>query len=410
MRVMEPDSLCMFQMLFADPDQASAWLLSQHGIFEHDVQEYISKKRSNGDDKEHAGSGYLAKYAVDLTQAARDGKIDPLIGRKAEVERITQVMSRRKSSSCVLVGDAGCGKSAIVEGLALNIAIGDVPKSLENKTIYAVDLTSMVAGTKYRGEFEERLNELIKEVAGNEDVIMFIDELHTIVGAGSSEGSMDCSNILKPYLSRGELRVIGATTYDEYKNKIEKDKALCRRFKKIDVREPSADETFQILQGLRKKYEDYHGIKYSDDVLRHVVDLSGRYVIGKFFPDKAIDVIDEIGAKYRSGLKEGTEATMEDVEAVICSMANLPSISVKSDDKSRLKDLGDRIKTNLFGQDEVVDKVCRQVRMAKAGLSNPGKPLVFCLQGPTGCITGDTRIKIRKIADGKTPVKTILDK
>ena len=278
-----------------------------------------------------------------------------------------------------------CGKTAIVEGIALKIANGEAPKSLLDKTIYALDVASMVAGTKFRGEFEDRLENVIKEVANNENAILFIDELHTIVGAGSSEGAMDASNILKPYLSRGQIRVIGATTYDEYKNKIEKDKALCRRFKKIDLAEPSKDETLEILKGLRPKYEEFHGIKYSDDILKLVVDLSARYVIGKFFPDKAIDVIDELGAKYRSGIKDGNEATKEDVEEVICSMANIPKISVEDDDKTRLKTLGDRIKSNLYGQDESVDKVVRQVKMASAGLSNQGKPLgVFMLAGPTG--------------------------
>lgn len=283
-----------------------------------------------------------------------------------------------------------CGKSAVVEGLALKIANDDVPKSLVGKTIYALDLASMVAGTKFRGEFEDRLENTIKEVVANENVILFIDELHTIVGAGSSEGSMDSANILKPYISRGQLKIIGATTYDEYKNKIEKDKALCRRFKKIDLAEPSKDETFQILQGLRPKYEEFHGIKFSDDVLQHAVNLSAKYIVGKFFPDKAIDVIDEVGAKYHSGIKDGKEATVEDVEEVICSMANIPKISVEADDKTKLKTLGDRIKTNLFGQDEIVDKIVRQVRMQRAGLCNIGKPLSFIELGSTG--TGKTEL------------------
>ena len=410
MRVMEPDSLCLLQMLMVDKEQATAYFMSKHGIYESDVFAYLSDMRKNGMDGTEAGNARVSKYAVDLTQMARDGKIDPLIGRQKEIQRITQVLARRRGSNICLVGEAGVGKSAVVEGLALNIVIGDVPESLQDKKVYCLDLTSMVAGTKYRGEFEERLEEFLKSVAGKEDIILFIDELHTIVGAGSSEGSMDCSNILKPYLSRGELHVIGATTYDEYKNKIEKDKALCRRFKKLDIAEPSKEETVGILKGLRKKYEDYHHIKYSDEILESIVDLTSRYVIGKFFPDKAIDVMDEIGAKYRSGLAKGDAATQADVEAVICSMANLPSISVKADDKDRLRDLGDRMKTNLFGQDDIVDKVCRQIRMAKAGLSNPGKPLVLFLTGTTGCVTGDTKIKVRKIADGKTPVKTVLDK
>ena len=295
--------------------------------------------------------------------------------------------------------------------MALKIANGEVPDSLKNKRIYELDITSMVAGTKFRGEFEERLEKTIKELAGDEDAILFIDELHTIVGAGSGEGSLDSANILKPYLSRGELHIIGATTYDEYKNKIEKDKALCRRFKKIDLSEPSKEETFQILQGLREKYEEYHGVKFPDEVLKYVVELSGRYIIGKCYPDKAIDVLDEIGARYRSGLQKGEVSTKKDVEDVICCIANIPKITVETDDKEKMRTLGDRIKGNLFGQDEIVDSMVKQIRMAKAGLCNQNHPLgSYVLLGPTGCVTGDTKIRIRKIGNGLTPIKTVIDK
>lgn len=384
-RSIEPDSLCLFLMLMDDDkDQATSYLLAQHGIYKDDVREYIKKYRK----KPGAGMKLenLARFSVNLSQMAKDGKIDPLIGREKEIERITEIFAKKRGSCPILCGEAGTGKSAVVEGLALKINEGKVPKSLTNKVVYALDLAGMVAGTKYRGEFEDRLESVIKEVAGNENVILFIDEMHTIVGAGASEGAMDASNILKPYLSRGQIKIIGATTYDEYKNKIEKDKALARRFKKIDIMEPSKDETFQILQGLRPRYEEHHGITFEDDVLKSAVDLSARYLIGKFFPDKAIDVIDEVGAKYSSGLRKGKKATLKDVEEVICAMANIPKISVDSDDKALLRTLGDRIKTNLYGQDEIVDQIVRQVKMAKVGLANKGKPMgVFMLAGQTGC-------------------------
>jgi ATP-dependent Clp protease ATP-binding subunit ClpA len=386
MRSIDPDSLCVFIMLFNDKEQACTYFLHKHGIEEDDVQEYVRNLRSNSSNGGNVSKQYLSKYAIDLTEFARDGKIDPLIGREKEVERVTQILAKKRSSCPVLVGNAGTGKSAVVEGLALKIANDDVPSSLLGKTIYGLDLTSMLAGTKFRGEFEERLEKTIKEASEDPNAIVFIDELHTIVGAGAGEGSMDSANILKPYLSRGQLHVIGATTYDEYKNKIEKDKALCRRFKKIDLAEPSQEETIQIIKGLRSKYEEFHGIKFSDEVIEHAVKLSGRYIIGRFFPDKAVDVIDEVGAKYHSGLKKGKKATLKDVEDVICSMANIDKLSVESDDKEKLRTLGERIKDNLYGQDEIVDKLVRQVRMSKAGLANVGKPLMAALCiGGTGC-------------------------
>lgn len=386
LRSMSPDSLCVFIMLFNDKDHACSYFLHKHGIEENEVQDYVRNLRSNSSNGGNLNNQYLSKYALNLTEYAREGKVDPLIGREKEIERVTQVLAKKRSSCPVLVGNAGTGKSAVVEGLALKIANDDVPSSLIGKTIYGLDLTSMLAGTKFRGEFEDRLEKTIKEASEDPNAIVFIDELHTIVGAGAGEGSMDSANILKPYLSRGQIRVIGATTYDEYKNKIEKDKALCRRFKKIDLAEPSQDETIQIIKGLRSKYEEFHGIKFSDEVIEHAVKLSGRYIIGRFFPDKAVDVIDEVGAKYHSGLKKGKKATLKDVEDVICSMANIDKLSVESDDKEKLRTLGDRIKDNLYGQDEIVDKLVRQVRMSKAGLANVGKPLMAALCiGGTGC-------------------------
>lgn len=275
------------------------------------------------------------------------------------------------------IASHNCGKSAIVEGLALRIVNGNVPDSLKDKEIYALDLPGMLAGTKFRGEFEERLQNAIKDVMANPNVILFIDEIHNICGAGgNSDGGMDASNIIKPYLSRGEIRCIGATTYEEYKKHIEKDKAFCRRFKKIDIDEPNEEETFKILLGLKNKYEEFHGVKFSEDILQYIVKLSGRYILDKAFPDKAIDIMDEIGAKYHSGLVKGDTVQKTDVEAVICSIANIPEITADDNEKDKLQYLGEKIKENLYGQDEVIDKIVKQIRMSKAGISNKGKPIL----------------------------------
>lgn len=387
MRATNPTSLHAFLMLFGDKTSASESILSDHGIFEKNVMEYIHNFEKGEFDAFDEDRPNLSKYAIELVNLAKNGKIDPLIGREREVNRIIQILSRKKSNNAILVGEAGVGKSSIAEGLALRIANNKVPKVLANKKIYALNVTTMLAGTKFRGEFEQRLEDTIKECAGADDVIVFIDEIHNICGAGgNSDGSMDASNILKPYLSRGELHIIGATTYDEYKKSIEKDKALARRFKKIDVLEPSADETYQILLGLKSKYEEFHGVQYPDDVLRYAVDLSAKYIVGKFFPDKAIDIVDEIGAKYHSGLKQADSVTKEDVEDVVSATANIAKLTVEQDDKEKLKNLGDAIKENLFGQDDVVDAIVKKVRMSKAGLANVGKPIgSFMFIGSSGC-------------------------
>ena len=382
MRSLEPDSLNIFSSLFLDKDQSCAFFLGKHGIYEENVQEYIREHRR--DDNDFLDDN-LSEYAVELVSIAKKGKIDPLIGREKEIERVVQVLAKKRSCNPIFVGESGTGKSAIVEGLALRIAEGKVPDSLKDKLLYAIDLTGMVAGAKYRGEFEKRLQDTIKEAIKNPNIILFIDELHTVCGAGSAEGTMDASNILKPYLSRGELRCIGATTYDEYKNSILKNKAFARRFKKIDVCEPNKEETLGILKGLKTRYEEFHGVSFPDDVLQYIVKLSGQYIFDKFFPDKAIDVMDEIGARYHSQIQTGDTATKIDVETVICSMANISKITVEMDDCEKLRSLGDRIKENLYGQNEIVDKIVRQVRMSKAGLASADRPLVFMGVGQSGC-------------------------
>jgi len=325
------------------------------------------------------------KYTIDMTDLAKKGKFDKLIGREAELQRIIQILHKKRASNVILCSNPGVGKTALVEGLASKIVSGEVPETLKNACVWSVDLGAMVAGTKLRGEFEERLKSTIERVLKNENVILFIDEIHNIVGAGSSEGTLDASNILKPYLTGNQIRCIGATTYDEYKKKILKDKAFARRFKKIDLNEPSKEETIQILKGLRESYQEFHGVAFSDEVIEEIVNLSDRFLLGQFFPDKAIEVMDEIGSQYSADLKEGKEVTIEDIEILIATMANIPSVSVNNNDKKVLKDLASNIKKELFGQDDIVDKVVRHIKLAKVGLTNKNKPLgTFGAIGSTG--------------------------
>lgn len=389
MRSIPPNSLNLFSNLFIEKDSnAAVFFLEGINVTEERVREYVTKKRNEGSD---VNSEFLSKYAINLNDIAKDGKIDPLIGRQKEIDRIVQILAKRRSNNPVICGENGVGKSAIVEGLALKIVNKEVPNSIKDKKIFVVDVAGMLAGTRYRGEFEERLQNLIKEVVKRTDIILFIDEIHNLVGAGSNDGTFDASNILKPYLSKGELHLIGATTYDEYKSKILKDKAFARRFKKVDCVEPSKEETFEIIKGLEKHYKEFHGISFSDEVLKYIIDLSDRFLHDRFFPDKAVDIMDELGAKYHSGLKQGTEATKEDVEDIIAGMANIPKISVESKEKDKLKNLASNIKENLFGQDEIVDKIVKQIHMSKAGLSNQNRPLcVDLLLGQTG--TGKTEL------------------
>lgn len=383
MRSNPPNSLNLFAGLFLEKEgNASIFFLTSVGITEEKVQEYIREKRKEKD--ENNENGFLAKYSVNLVQLAKDGKIDPLVGREKEVERVIQVLSKRRSNNPIICGENGTGKTAVVEGLALKIANGDVPTPMKNKIVYALDMAGMLAGARYRGEFEERLQNVIKEIIEKKNIILFIDEIHNVCGAGSNDGTFDASNILKPYLSKGELHCIGATTYDEYKTKILKDKAFARRFKKIDCIEPSKEETVKILMGLEKHYKSFHNVSFGEEIIKYIVDLSDRFLTDKFFPDKAVDIMDEIGAKYHSGIKQGTEATKEDVESVISSIANIPKISVEENEKDKLKNLANSVKSALFGQDEIVDKMVRQINMSKAGLANVGKPISALLCGPTG--------------------------
>ncbi|MBW2503053.1 MAG: ATP-dependent Clp protease ATP-binding subunit ClpA [Deltaproteobacteria bacterium] len=357
-------------------------------------QEQVDDERSEPDGKpKQSPSGKPAQkidpleaFTVNLLKRAKNGKIDPLVGRQAELERTIQVLCRRRKNNPVLVGEPGVGKTAIAEGLALRIAERSVPELLHTAELYALDMGSLLAGTKYRGDFEERLKAVVKALGKRPKAILVIDEIHTIVGAGAtSGGSLDAANILKPVLGAGELRCIGSTTYEEYQNLFEKDRALSRRFQKIDVIEPTVDETVDILKGLRSYYEDHHGVKYTDSALEAAARLSARHINFRKLPDKAIDVIDEAGARFRLFPRARSTIGVADVEAVVAGMARIPARKLARADRQKLKDLDRAIKRCVFGQDEPIDYLCQAIRRARAGLGQPEKPTgSFLFTGPTG--------------------------
>ncbi|MBI9100214.1 MAG: AAA family ATPase, partial [Spirochaetaceae bacterium] len=345
----------------------------------------------------------LDKYTTDLTQLAKEGKLEPLIGREDVIERTIQVLSRRLKNNPVHVGDPGVGKTAITEGLAQRIITGDVPAPLRDYSIFSLDMGSMLAGTKYRGDFEERMKLILAELEEMEKTILFIDEIHTIIGAGAvSGGSMDASNLLKPALVRGSIKCIGSTTYDEYKKHFEKDHALVRRFQKIDIPEPTIAEALQILKGLRSVYEQHHGVMYSDEALQSAVDLSAQYLNERRLPDKAIDVIDEAGAwKRLFSEKNGNtlipEITEKDIELVISKIAGIPEKSVSVSETDKLKKLELILQKEIFGQNNAVHAVVKAVKRSRAGFRNPDKPVAsFLFVGPTG--VGKTELA-RKLAE-----------
>ena len=328
-------------------------------------------------------------FLINLTNLASDGKIDELIGRKYETERIVQTLNRRRKNNPVLVGEPGVGKTAIVEGLALKIIRNEVPESLRNCEVLALDMGALIAGTTYRGEFEKRLKDVIESLIKKPGVILFIDEIHSVVGAGTCENStLDASNILKPALARGKLRCIGATTYDDYKKLTMKDRAFARRLQKIDVKEPSVEETEAIINGLLPEYEKYHGVVYDSNAVKTAVSLSHKYISDRFLPDKAIDIIDEAGAKNRvsdSGRKPVIGA--EDIEGIVSGMANIPAKTVETDERRKLKDMSENIRSMLYGQDEAVEKVVRAVKISRAGFGNGNRPVasfLFCGKSGVG--------------------------
>ncbi|HSR51620.1 MAG TPA: ATP-dependent Clp protease ATP-binding subunit ClpA [Acidobacteriota bacterium] len=371
-----------------------------HGLGKDGSEESFDESAAQLDEDEESeaeetvyGRGRRAQdpvktFTVDLVAKASEGLIDPLIGRHGELKRTVQVLCRRRKNNPIFVGDPGVGKTALVEGLARRIHEGRVPDLLKSATILALDLPALLAGTKFRGDFEQRLKSVLKGIAERENVILFIDEIHTVVGAGAtSDGSMDASNILKPVLASGEVRCIGSTTYEEYKRHFERDRALQRRFQKIDVREPSVKETFLILKGLKSYYEDYHHIQYAETALKAASELSHKHINDRYLPDKAIDVIDEAGAvmRLRPKGKRRKMVLPHDIEKIVADIAQIPTRSVNTSDKQRLAALEDELKTVVFGQDEAIHSVCSAIKRARAGLGNPERPVgCFLFTGPTG--------------------------
>ncbi|KAA2652316.1 ATP-dependent Clp protease ATP-binding subunit, partial [Alistipes onderdonkii] len=447
--------------IVGDRSTATSRVLEMYGITGEVVSEDI-KKFAAGDDfrteiqvhmldfseenkpEEKNTSHVLDKFGVNLTQMAREGKIDPVVGREQEIERVVQILSRRKKNNPILIGEAGVGKSAIIEGLALRIARGEVPYTIADKTLFSLDVSSLVAGTKFRGEFEERMQQLLDELRKAKDTIIFIDEIHTIVGAGSTQGSLDTANILKPALARGELQTIGATTLDEYRENIESDSALERRFQKVVVEPTTPEQTLQILRNIASHYEQHHKVRYTEEALQACVELTGRYITDRFFPDKAIDVLDEAGSRIhlqsarepaelrqmenaldqvrrerreavkelvyekaasarlreialRSKLGESrnewqrsletnpVEITAEHIQQVITSMTGIPAERISGGEMTRLQTLCQHLSQRVVGQQEAVEKISRTIRRSRAGLKDENRPIgVFLFVGPTG--------------------------
>ncbi|KYF90205.1 ATP-dependent Clp protease ATP-binding subunit ClpA [Sorangium cellulosum] len=389
--------------MFAERDCPAVTLLGEQGISRFDVVNYIShgisktgqddslREESSSDEGGEPGGAQpvkdpLAAFTMNLNKEAAEGRIDPLVGRENEVARTIQVLARRRKNNPLLIGDAGVGKTAIVEGLAQRIEKKDVPAPLKDATVYALDMGALLAGTKYRGDFENRLKAVLRALEKQPGSVLFIDEIHTIIGAGAaSGGTMDASNLLKPALTSGRLRCIGATTFQEYRGHLERDSALARRFQRIEVTEPSVDDTTQILKGLQKRYEEFHKVTYTDEALEAAAKLSARYLQDRRLPDKAIDLLDEAGAAARLKHGDGYTVDTADIELVIAKMAQIPPRQVSTSDKAQLKDLEQSLRSVIFGQDEAVKQLSSAIKLSRAGLRAPEKPIgSFLFSGPTG--------------------------
>lgn len=398
--------------IFAEQDSHAVYFMSRQEVERLDVVNYIAhgvRKDSEDDleiddlleeenddheapevdeNQDDSNAKPLDKYAANLNEEAAVGRIDPLIGRDAEIERTVQVLCRRRKNNPLLVGEAGVGKTAIAEGLAKKIVDGEVPEILMDAVIYSLDLGSLLAGTKYRGDFEKRLKAVLKQVKSEPNVVLFIDEIHTIIGAGAtSGGTMDASNLIKPALSSGALKCIGSTTFQEYNSIFEKDRALARRFQKIDIGEPSVDETFEILKGLKSRFEDHHSVEYTNDALKAASELSAKYINDRHLPDKAIDVIDEAGANRRLTPEAKREKLIDtqDIESIVAKIARIPPKSVSSSDMDVMRTLERDLKMVVFGQDDAIEQLSASIKMARSGLREENKPIgSFLFSGPTG--------------------------
>ena len=401
--------------IFSEQESHAAYLLKKNDISRLDIVNYISHgitKTSGAEDssgdafgssspEESNSDERLESFACNLNQLAKQGQIDPLIGRDKELERTIQVLCRRRKNNPLLVGEAGVGKTAIAEGLAWRIVEGQVPEVIQNSVIYSLDIGSLLAGTKYRGDFEKRFKTILKQLEKEKDAILFIDEIHTIIGAGAaSGGQVDAANLIKPLLSSGKLRCIGSTTYQEYNTIFEKERALSRRFQKIDVVEPSIDDTTKILMGLKPKYEAHHDVRYTNKALRAAVELSAKYINERHLPDKAIDVIDEAGARVRlmpANRRRKTVGVAE-IEAMVAKMARIPEKSVSSSDKDILKNLDKKMKMLVFGQDKAIEVLSESIKLTRAGLGAENRPVgSFLFAGPTGVGKTEVTVQLSKL-------------
>ena len=398
--------------MYAEPDSWATYFLEEQGVTRLKVVSYIShgdttrddgtvalvpgasageSEDADGDEWGGQEGGAQRKNALDafctnLNQLAEDGKIDPLIGRHTEISRAFRILARRRKNNPIFVGDSGVGKTALVEGMALRIHAGEVPEAITGSVIYSLDLGSLLAGTRYRGDFEQRMKAVLTALEAQEGAILFIDEIHTVIGAGSASGSMmDASNLLKPLLAKGNVRFIGSTTYKEYRSHFERDHALARRFQQVEVNEPSVEETVKILEGLRKHYEAFHRVTYTQSAIEAAAELSSRYLHGKHLPDKAIDVLDEAGAAAKLAGRENATIHAADVEKILAAMAQIPPKRVSQDDRSRLSNLESDLKRVIFGQDQAIEALVGSIKLARAGLRDANKPTgAFILTGPTG--------------------------